>query len=71
MRQDAKALIDSMSEAQLRVVSEFLAFIRDHEASAATQELLDAPGFKASYARGRRDIKTGCTKTWRKVRTDV
>ena len=71
LRQEAKALIYVMSEAQLRVASEFLAFIKDRQADAATLELLAIPGFKASYARGMRDIKSGRTKPWRKVRSDV
>jgi hypothetical protein len=68
LRQEAKALIDAMSRSQLRVASEFLAFVKDRRADAATLELLTIPGFEASYARGMRDIKAGRTKPWRKVR---
>jgi hypothetical protein len=71
LRQEAKALIDVMSGAQLRVASEFLAFVKDRQTDAATLELLTIPGFEASYARGMRDIKAGRTKPWRKVRSDV
>jgi hypothetical protein len=42
-----------------------------NEFALATLELLTIPGFKASYARGLRDIKAGRTKPWRKVRSDV
>ncbi len=71
LRQEAKALIDGLSAAQLRVVSEFLAVVRDRTVDAATLELLTIPGFAASFARGMRDIKAGRTKPWRKVRSDV
>lgn len=71
LRQDAKALIDALSGAQLRVASEFLAFVKDRQTDAATLELLTIPGFERSFARGMRDIKAGRTKPWRKVRADV
>ena len=70
-RQEAKALIDTLSGAQLRVASEFLAFIKDRQADAATLELLTIPGFDKSFRRGMQDIKAGRTKPWRKVRADV
>lgn len=71
LKKEAKALIDSMSEPQLRVASEFLAFVKAREADAATLELLAIPGFESSYNRGLGDIKAGRTKPWRKVRSDV
>lgn len=71
LKQEAKALIDSMSGAQLRVASEFLAFVKDRRADAATLELLAIPGFEKSFARGMQDIKAGRTTPWRKVRSDV
>jgi hypothetical protein len=71
LRRQAKALIDSLSDAQLHVASEFLAFVKDRETDPATLELLSIPGFEASYLRGLKDIKAGRTKSWRKVRSDV
>jgi hypothetical protein len=71
LRQEAKALIDTLSEAQLLVASEFLAFVKTRERDAATLELLAIPGFEASFARGMKDIKAGRIKPWRKVRSDV
>ena len=71
LRQETKALIDDLSGAQLRVASEFLAFVKDRQTDAATLELLTIPGFEKSFARGMQDIKAGRTKPWRKVRTDV
>ncbi len=71
LRQQAKALIDDLSTTQLRVASEFLAFVKSRELDSATLELLSIPGFEASFARGMKDIKAGRTKDWRKVRSDV
>jgi hypothetical protein len=71
LKREAKALIDTMSPAQLRVTSEFLAFVKSRELDPATLELLGVPGFEASFARGMKDIKAGRTKPWREVRSDV
>jgi len=71
LRQEAKALIDAMSGAELRVASEFLAFVKRRETDAATLELLSIPGFEKSFARGVRDVKAGRTTPWRKVRSNV
>jgi hypothetical protein len=71
LRQQAKSVIDNLSAAQLRVASEFLAFVKSRELDSATLELLSIPGFEASFARGMKDIKAGRTKPWRKVRSDV
>jgi len=71
LKREAKALIDSMSPAQLRAASEFLAFVKSRELDPATLELLTIPGFEASFARGMKDIKAGRTKLWHKVRSDV
>ena len=71
LRREAKAVIDTLSGAQLRVASELLAFVKARQADAATLELLTIPGFAQSYARGIRDIKAGRTKPWRRVREDV
>jgi hypothetical protein len=71
LRKEAKALIDTMSDAQLRVASEFLTFVKARAAGDATLELLSIPGFESSYARGMKDIRAGRTKPWRKVRSDV
>jgi hypothetical protein len=71
LKKEAKALIDTMSPAQLRAASEFLAFVKSRELDPATLELLSIPGFEVSFARGKKDIKAGRTKPWRKVRSDV
>ena len=71
LRQETKALIDALSGAQLRVASEFLAFVKERPTDAATLELLGIPGFERSFSRGMRDIKAKRTKPWRKVRPGV
>lgn len=71
LRQHAKSLIDDFSTTQLRVASEFLAFVKSRETDSATLELLSTPGFEVSYARGMKDVKAGRTTGWRKVRSDV
>ena len=38
LRQQAKAVIDDLSKDQLRVASEFLAFVKSRELDAATLE---------------------------------
>ena len=76
LRRQAKALIDDMSSTQLRVASEFLAFVTSRELNSATLELLSIPGFEESFARGMKDVKAGRTKPWRnlakrRTRSDV
>lgn len=71
LKQQAKRLIDALSDAQLRVANEFLAFVRTRDLDAATLELLAIPSFKLSFARGKRDIKAGRTRPWREARRDV
>ena len=71
LRQQAKALIDDLSTTQLCVAAEFLAFVKSRDLDSATLELLSVPGFEASFDRGMKDIKTGRTKPWREVRSDV
>ena len=71
LKREAKALIDAMSDAQLRAASEFLTFVKARRMNAATLELVATPGFMASFARGVRDVKSGHTREWRKVRSRV
>src|SRR5258706_12451633 len=52
LRQEAKALIDTLSEEKLRGASEFLPFVKARESDGATLELLSIPGFKPSVAPG-------------------
>ena len=63
----AKALIDDMSDAQLRAVSQFLEFVSQRDLNPATLELLSIPGFESSFEQGVKDIKAGRTKNWKNV----
>lgn len=71
LRQQAKAQIDAMSATQLRVASEFLAFVNSRQLNPATRELLTLAGFEKSFTRGMKDIKAGRTRPWRQVRAHV
>jgi hypothetical protein len=71
LRRKAKAVIDGLSSTQLRAATEFLDFVKSRDRDAATLELLSIPGFQASFARGIKDIKSGRTTPWRRVRSDV
>ena len=71
LRQEAKSMLDGMSADDLRLVREFLAFVKSRDTNAATRELLAIPGFEKSFVRGVKDIKSRRVKGWRLVRDDV
>jgi len=71
LRKDAKSMIDGMSPRDLRLVREFLAFVKSRQTNAATRELLEIPGFQKSFVRGIKDIKSQRVRPWRQVRSDV
>jgi len=64
-------MIDGLSPAQLRAALALIAVVTRGGANRATLELLSIPGFAASYQRGVKDVRTGRTKPWRQVRSDV
>jgi len=64
-------MLDGMSADDLRLVREFLAFVKSRDTNAATRELLAIPGFEKSFVRGVKDIKSRRVKGWRLVRDDV
>lgn len=45
IRQQINKYLDSLTSERLQMVAEFLAYLEDKESEAATQELLDIPGF--------------------------
>lgn len=71
LKKQAKHVIDGLSDAQLRVATEFLAFVQTRELDPATLELLSVPGFKGSFERGVREVKAGKTRPWREVKAKV
>ena len=71
IRQQINKYLDGLNSERLQMVAEFLAYLEDKESEAATQELLDTPGFIESFEKGKEDIAQGRVKNWRTVRSDV
>jgi len=71
LRRHAKRTIDELDGPPLRLAADFLTYVRERQANAATKELLEIPGLAASLARGLRDTRSGRVRAWRKVRSDV
>ncbi|MBS9387222.1 hypothetical protein VB638_15335 [Dolichospermum sp. UHCC 0684] len=71
LRQEINYNLEKLSPDNLKIVAEFLAYLADKESELATQELLDIPGFIASFERGKQDIAEGRVKNWRNIRSDV
>jgi hypothetical protein len=59
LRQEINYNLEKLSPDNLKIVAEFLAYLADKESELATQELLDIPGFIASFERGKQDIAEG------------
>lgn len=71
LRRRAKKTIDELSGNRLKFVNELLDYVRERQPQDATSELLKIPGFLESFRRGERDVRSGKTTHWRKVRQDV
>lgn len=71
LRQEINYNLEKLSPDNLKIVAEFLAYLADKESELATQELLDIPGFIASFERGKQDIAEGRVKNWRNIMSDV
>jgi hypothetical protein len=71
LRQEINYTLERLSPENLKIVAEFLAYLADKESELATQELLDIPGFIASFERGKKDVAEGKVKSWRNIRSDV
>lgn len=71
LRQEINYNLEKISPDNLKIVAEFLAYLADKESELATQELLDIPGFIASFERGKQDVAEGQVKNWRNIRSDV
>jgi hypothetical protein len=54
LRQEINYTLERLSPDNLKIVAEFLAYLADKESELATQELLDIPGFIASFERGKK-----------------
>ncbi|WP_414622509.1 hypothetical protein [Calothrix sp. CCY 0018] len=71
IRQKINKYLDGLTSERLHMVADFLAYLEDKESEAATQELLDIPGFIESFEKGQKDIAQGRVKNWRTIRSDV
>lgn len=71
LRQEINYNLERLSPDNLQIVAEFLNYLADKESELATQELLDIPGFIASFERGKQDVIAGRVKNWRNIRSDV
>jgi hypothetical protein len=71
LRQEINYNLERLSPDKLKIVAEFLAYLADKESELATQEILDIPGFIASFERGKQDVTEGRVKNWRNIRSDV
>jgi len=71
IRQQIDQYLDQLSNERLTLVVDFLAYLADRESEAATQELLNIPGFIESFQLGRQQIAEGQVKNWRTIRTDI
>jgi hypothetical protein len=71
IRQQIDQYLDQLSSEQLTLVADFLAYLVDRENEAATQELLNIPGFSKSFKLGKQQIAEGLVKGWRAIRADV
>ncbi|MBF2046405.1 MAG: hypothetical protein EDM05_62855 [Leptolyngbya sp. IPPAS B-1204] len=71
IRQRIDRYLDQLSNERLNLVVDFLAYLADRESEAATQELLNIPGFIESFEKGKQQIAEGKVRNWRTIRTDV
>ena len=71
IREQIDQYLDQLSNERLTLVVDFLAYLADRESEAATQELLNIPGFIESFQLGRQQIAEGQVKNWRTIRTDI
>lgn len=71
IRQQIDQYLDQLSSERLTLVADFLAYLADRESEAATQELLNIPGFSESFKLGKQQIAEGRVKSWRTIRSDI
>ncbi len=71
LRQLAKQWIDVLEPDSLASAVDFLSYLKDQEAKAATEELLRIPGLLGRVKKAEQDIARGRMTDWRKVRRDV
>lgn len=71
MLDDARERLERLSQARLRVASDFLAYLDEREQSEATEELLRIPGFEDAFRRAVRQAEEGQIVRFDPIRRDV
>jgi hypothetical protein len=69
LRKQDKKQLDSLPPNKLRVAVDFLSYLETAASRDATAELLKIPGLPGDVEEATEQIKRGCSKDWRKVRT--
>ncbi|MBC7098759.1 hypothetical protein H5T52_06525 [Candidatus Bipolaricaulota bacterium] len=60
-----------LSPERLRVVSDFLAYLEEREASEATQELLQIPGFEEALREAIKQVEQGQVVRFSDIRREL
>ena len=63
--------LKDMSPEKLKVIEDFVSYLKERESSQATAELLSIPGFMERLKVAKSQAKSGRTKPWRKVHRNV
>jgi len=56
IRNQVKQYVDQLSPEKLKVAADFLSYLAERESQEATEELLNIPGFKESFEKGKEDV---------------
>jgi hypothetical protein len=71
IKNQAKKILDSLSDEDAKAVFRFLQFIEEKECREATREILDIPEMEESIGRGLKDLQEDHTVSWDKLRRRV
>ncbi len=69
--EEIERCLKRLSPERLRVVNDFLAYLEEREASEATQELLQIPGFKEALQEAVRQVEQGQVVRFSDIRREV
>jgi hypothetical protein len=59
LRQTIEDYLNQLSPQHLNLIAKLLAYLTEQESQAATQELLDIPGFWETFERGQQQLAEG------------
>jgi len=68
---EATQRLKNLSIERLLVANDFLSYLEDRESSAATQELLNVPGFIDAFNSASRQVEKGELINFDNIRQDV